>query len=206
MTFISLKEASTLCEYSQEYLRLRARHGKLLAKKQGKNWVTTAEWVQDYARSAKTGKKMVSVRSAVGGGPKKEIAPPANLPFARTLQPLVFPVRMPDVPEVSPRDLGSFAIAFAVAIVMISFVWRSLPLIQEYRNIYSATAATVAESFTADVETLFQGVDSRLSNYERSLERLIGTDSSNNASANSRGESLEKIHFERRPIKGELYR
>ena len=39
--FISLKEASTYCDYSQEYLSLLARKGKLSAIKLNKEWVTT---------------------------------------------------------------------------------------------------------------------------------------------------------------------
>ncbi|MBU1292185.1 hypothetical protein KKH07_01730, partial [Patescibacteria group bacterium] len=46
--YISLAEASKLCDYSQEYLSLRARQGKLKAIKQGRNWVTTKDWVEKY--------------------------------------------------------------------------------------------------------------------------------------------------------------
>lgn len=48
--YISLTEAANRCEYSQEYLSLRARQGKLKAVKQGRNWVTTHEWLIDYLR------------------------------------------------------------------------------------------------------------------------------------------------------------
>ena len=37
--YISLEEAMKYCEYSQEYLSLRARQGKLKAIKIGRNWV-----------------------------------------------------------------------------------------------------------------------------------------------------------------------
>ncbi|MEK7627410.1 MAG: hypothetical protein AAB397_02405, partial [Patescibacteria group bacterium] len=46
--YISLYEASTLCFYSQDYLSLRARQGKLKAIKIGRNWMTTAEWLTEY--------------------------------------------------------------------------------------------------------------------------------------------------------------
>ena len=46
--YISLAEASKLCNYSQEYLSLRARQGKLKAIKQGRNWMTTQEWLDEY--------------------------------------------------------------------------------------------------------------------------------------------------------------
>ena len=46
--YISLTEATKFCNYSQEYLSLRARAGKLKAVKLGRNWATTEEWIQDY--------------------------------------------------------------------------------------------------------------------------------------------------------------
>jgi hypothetical protein len=48
--YISLQEAAKDCKYSQEYLSLRARQGKLKALKVGRDWVTTKEWLQDYLR------------------------------------------------------------------------------------------------------------------------------------------------------------
>jgi hypothetical protein len=52
MNYISLTEAAARCDYSQEYLSLRARQGKLKAVKQGRNWVTTHAWLMDYLRQA----------------------------------------------------------------------------------------------------------------------------------------------------------
>jgi hypothetical protein len=46
--YISLNEAAENCEYSHDYLRLRARQGKLKAVKQGRNWVTKKEWLDEY--------------------------------------------------------------------------------------------------------------------------------------------------------------
>ena len=46
--YISLTEAAKYCDYTQEYLSLRARQGKLKAKKFGRNWVTTKQWVEQY--------------------------------------------------------------------------------------------------------------------------------------------------------------
>jgi len=48
---ISLAEAARICSYSQEYLSLRARQGKLKATKLGRrNWVTTRQWLADYIK------------------------------------------------------------------------------------------------------------------------------------------------------------
>lgn len=46
--YISLQEASDLCDYSQEYLSLRARQGKLKSVKLGRNWATKKEWLEMY--------------------------------------------------------------------------------------------------------------------------------------------------------------
>ena len=49
--FVSLQEAANYCKiYSQEYLSLRARQGKMRAIKLGRNWVTTKQWVDEYLR------------------------------------------------------------------------------------------------------------------------------------------------------------
>jgi len=46
--YISLTEAAEGSPYSQEYLSLRARQGKLKAVKLGKNWATRREWMDEY--------------------------------------------------------------------------------------------------------------------------------------------------------------
>ncbi|MFH0973558.1 MAG: Fic family protein [Candidatus Micrarchaeota archaeon] len=48
---ISLAEAAKLTPYSQEYLSLLARKGRLHALKRRKNWVTTRKEVEDYLAS-----------------------------------------------------------------------------------------------------------------------------------------------------------
>jgi len=50
--YISLSQASQYCDYSQEYLSLRARQKKLQAKKIGRNWFTTRTWLQEYISNA----------------------------------------------------------------------------------------------------------------------------------------------------------
>ena len=48
--YISLREAAKISGYSQDYLSLRARQGKLKATKIGRNWVTTKEWIDEYLK------------------------------------------------------------------------------------------------------------------------------------------------------------
>ena len=51
--YISLAEASKLCSYSQEYLSLLARRGKLESIKTGRNWVTTRKAIKGYISAHK---------------------------------------------------------------------------------------------------------------------------------------------------------
>lgn len=49
--WISLREAAAGTPYSQEYLSLLARTGRLDAKKEGRNWMTTRRAVEEYRAS-----------------------------------------------------------------------------------------------------------------------------------------------------------
>ncbi len=48
--YLSLAEATKYCNYSQEYLSLLARTGKLAAVKINRNWLTTKEAVEEYQK------------------------------------------------------------------------------------------------------------------------------------------------------------
>lgn len=48
--FITLKEATEYCDYSQEYLSLLARKGNLEAVKIKRNWMTTKEAIEEYVK------------------------------------------------------------------------------------------------------------------------------------------------------------
>lgn len=89
--YISLMEATKFCQYSQEYLSLRARQGKLKAIKFGRNWVTTREWLQDYIRRVEAynhklerKKQRRVVVQAVRERFVREPEPPSNLPVEKT--------------------------------------------------------------------------------------------------------------------------
>ena len=51
--FITLREAAMYCDYSQEYLSLLARKGRLAAVKIGKDWMTTKEAIEEYIETKK---------------------------------------------------------------------------------------------------------------------------------------------------------
>lgn len=56
--YISLKEAAKHCDYSQDYLKLRARQGKLKAIKIGRNWFTTKTWLNEYIKDMSAAKQI----------------------------------------------------------------------------------------------------------------------------------------------------
>jgi Fic family protein len=53
-TWIPLREAAQGTPYSQEYLSLLARSGRLEALKHGRNWYTTRQAVEAYRRSVQS--------------------------------------------------------------------------------------------------------------------------------------------------------
>lgn len=79
--YISLQEATKYCDYSQEYLSLRARQGKLKSIKLGRNWVTKIEWLKEYLEK-------VEEYSINFNGCKepKFVAPPVNLPVEQEIE------------------------------------------------------------------------------------------------------------------------
>ncbi len=77
--YISLQEATKYCNYSQEYLSLRARQGKLKAIKFGRNWVIKKEWLNEYLLGIEEYNNSFAKE-------KKTIAPPKNLPTEEWLK------------------------------------------------------------------------------------------------------------------------
>lgn len=62
---ISLTEATKYCNYSQEYLSLRARAKKLKSVKVGRNWMTTVNWLNEYVAKTEDYKKNLASQAAV---------------------------------------------------------------------------------------------------------------------------------------------
>lgn len=53
MEYINIKEAAKGTPYTQEYLSLLARKGRLDAIKLGRNWVVTKKTVENYTKNVK---------------------------------------------------------------------------------------------------------------------------------------------------------
>ncbi len=61
--YISLGEAAKHCNYSPDYLKLRARQGKLKAVKIGRNWATKKEWLDKYVSSSPSRRRQSTRRN-----------------------------------------------------------------------------------------------------------------------------------------------
>ena len=78
--YISLQEATKFCEYTQEYLSLRARQGKLKSVKFGRNWVTKREWLEEYLKKVEEYNNQIAIKKL------KRVEPPKEL--EKVLEPL----------------------------------------------------------------------------------------------------------------------
>jgi len=96
LTYISLGEASQFCPYSQEYLSLLARKGRIKAEKIDGVWYTTPEAVKDYVAKQAELSEEVYVRKQEG---LRKTLPEAEYPYAP---------RAPQAPERSeaPKEEG----------------------------------------------------------------------------------------------------
>ncbi|XOB42626.1 MAG: hypothetical protein ACKKMP_01045 [Candidatus Nealsonbacteria bacterium] len=74
--YISLKQAAEYCDYSHDYLSLRARQGKLKAVKLANNWMTKKKWLDRYLKKHQKKVKQKVIKTEV----VKILPPPDNLP------------------------------------------------------------------------------------------------------------------------------
>ncbi len=114
--YISLQEAAQTCPYSQEYLSLRARQGKLRAIKIGRNWATTKLWLSEYIVKAEASKEVYK-----NGGKKKHVFiqaklvdPPTNLPIEKN-----FTEFSPSIKKFSPFSFLKAGLALATLLLFV---------------------------------------------------------------------------------------
>lgn len=141
--YISLQEATKFCAYSQEYLALRARQGKLKSVKLGRNWVTTKEWLEDYAdRVVEYNNSINNIKTKKGEMTKaeaKKYPPPENLPI----------VRFPNL-KLGLEDMRfGFAAALLLTLILGGVVFEQKNLAKDYNNLlpYIEEIAGVGDLF-----------------------------------------------------------
>ena len=155
--YISLQDAARFCSYSQDYLSLRARQGKLKAAKFGRNWVTTKDWLRDYLKTIgdyniihvndKKLKKKLKVKAKIKrkAKPKAKVkkhvqrfAPPANLPIAKRsdfLKKSIF----------KNLKLGTLRPAFAAALALVLIIIGGVYSKESFIKIYNGLTPIVEE-------------------------------------------------------------
>ena len=112
--YITLQHATKFCPYTQEYLSLRARQGKLKALKLDRNWVCTKEWLQEYVRKSEDYKKQKENREIF-------VEPPRNLPiYAPDAE--MWEEEIPEDSERQKKFQRNFQFALALAMMAALFL------------------------------------------------------------------------------------
>lgn len=137
--YITLYEAAKLCSYSEPYLRLRARQGKLKSIKLGSRWVTKASWIKEYEARVQEWNDKIAAKAILTSSEKQNFIPasqvsvnaPEAVPAApaptvvfqqaKAPEPRVVQVCTPSAPEIvlpppSPRYKDRQGLEFAVAV------------------------------------------------------------------------------------------
>ena len=124
-----MQEATKYCHYSQEYLSLRARSGKLKSLKFGRNWVTKKDWLKEYIGQAEEYKNGLNNRSNNQiHKVKVVVAPPDNL----SVETAINPIRLP----ISFWGLRTgFLAAFVFALLLSSIVFGKESLEKSTENL-----------------------------------------------------------------------
>ena len=157
--YISLQEATKYCNYSQEYLSLRARQGKLKSKKIGRDWMTTREWLESYIQSHHDFKKIPRVKKSKTGRPLivvqyKSSQAPENLPVEKK------PIRRTNLTAIIILVLFLATGVFGAPGLM--NVFKKIPAtIQEFsqsfdRGLSSLNSPNGYSYITADIVDLFE--------------------------------------------------
>lgn len=108
--YISLKEATKYCPYSPDYLKLRARQGKLKAIKIARNWVTTKEWLEEYLREF----SIFNHSSSIDGLGSTLLKKGGGFQFSSEKKSPLFP-------SVQGRTLHRLAFIFGLLMILIIF-------------------------------------------------------------------------------------
>ncbi|HJN62271.1 MAG TPA: hypothetical protein QGH92_01555, partial [Candidatus Parcubacteria bacterium] len=159
--YISLQEATKYCNYSQEYLSLRARKGKLRALKFGRNWVTKKEWLNEYLDKIKEYNGKINHQEVVKA---ESVGPPENLPVAKE------EITEDQLVEI-PRLRFGFALALVFVLITAGTVFGKESLQSVFKDISPIVqkATHQLSEVTLDLQTaqsatsLFKGYGSWMS-------------------------------------------
>ena len=127
--YLSLQEATKYSNYSQEYLSLRARQGKLKSVKVGRNWVTKREWLDEYLKKTQEYNKKVQIKKGRAKkitvpvvAKKREVFPPLNLPIGDPEEKKSLGWLIRREPEPQEQSQNSFQIRRVFVLVFILII------------------------------------------------------------------------------------
>jgi uncharacterized LabA/DUF88 family protein len=161
--YISLQEATKYCPYSQEYLSLRARQGKLKALKIGRNWVTTREWIEDYLKKVEDYDNNFKV--------SKTAAPPENLPVTeKTFSEVI-------TPRVD-KAWATSKIRFGVALALISLLIIAGGIFgkESFQNVFrqaNSYLITFNQEIDKEISNGWQGLQLRFQEIGQEVDRGV---------------------------------
>ncbi|MDO8424503.1 MAG: hypothetical protein Q7S70_01010, partial [bacterium] len=156
--YIPLNEATKFCNYSQEYLSLRARQGKLKAVKFGRNWVTKTEWLEEYLGQVD---EYNIVHENLGN--KKLGVVPDNLPIELARESDDQLISFPKFPKlnipVSGLRIGFLAaLAFSLLLHNVVFGKENLKNVLNEADNYVGEMGSLSDKFAADSKESFKSV------------------------------------------------
>ena len=149
--YISLQEATKYCSYSQEYLSLRARQGKLKAVKIGRNWVIKKEWLKEYLKRNEKEKRKERKVKVVTRPQIQTTKPPENLPIETTTEKLLIPLVELVGPKIRFRFIG--ALVFVLLLGGLFFFGQIKPEIfpEKIKITYQDTSLIMATMVSKEV-------------------------------------------------------
>ncbi|HUV81310.1 MAG TPA: hypothetical protein VMW21_02205 [Patescibacteria group bacterium] len=178
--YLSLKKATEFCSYTQEYLSLRARQGKLKAVKFGRNWVTRKDWLQEYLEKTNEYNQRFNNLALETTGEneiteeKKIVLPPRNLPVENPLKlrRLVFSSVL-----VFTLLISGFAFGKINSILVENFAVSDIPeIFNKVKNLSDevvAFSAELAENFDRGVAAEIENLNLKIKNSGEHLSSYV---------------------------------
>jgi|GEM_PF-1040035 len=178
--YLSLKKATEFCSYTQEYLSLRARQGKLKAVKFGRNWVTRKDWLQEYLETINEYNQRfnnfvteITEENEITEE-KKIVLPPRNLPVENPLKlrRLVFSSVL-----VFTLLISGFAFGKINSILVENFAAGDVPEIfnkvKSFSDEVVILSAELAENFNRGVAAEFENLNLKIENSGKSFSSSV---------------------------------
>ncbi len=143
LKYIPLQIATQYCNYSQEYLSLRARQGKLKAVKFGRNWLTKKEWLEEYLKNIEgynhnSNKHLNNGENvSVPFGPmSQKILPPENLPVETFPKLIEFKI---------PKSALQIRFGFVAVLIFVLLITGVFYGKESFKVVYNNTSSFATE-------------------------------------------------------------